>query len=155
MRTLVGSITVVIGVLVWGIVPMISHAGTSRPCGDGYIELNTKIPFVGQCIKKTADPSSDETTAGNAFWRLLGSMMKIAMTVVLVVAFIAILVGGVMIAAGGIKSDWLSWGKWLIVKVIFWLLLLGASWVILNLINPNFFKTESGAWLILWTLQLF
>ncbi len=126
------------------LLPLSVSAGTTRPCGDGYIELNTNIPFIGQCIKKTADPDSQEPTAGNSFGLLLGGLMKIAMTAVLIIAFLAVLIGGVMIAGGGMKSEWLSSGKKLIVSVILGILLLGVSGIILNVINPNFFKTESG-----------
>ncbi len=88
-----------------GLLPMSASAGTTRPCGDGYIELNTNIPFIGQCIKKTADPNSQEPTAGNSFGLLLGGLMRIAMTAVLIIAFMAVLVGGVMIAAGGATNE--------------------------------------------------
>lgn len=132
-----------------------AFAGTTRPCGEWYIELNTNIPFIGQCIKKIADPDPNEPTAGNAFGRLLGWLMRIAMTAVVIIAFLAILVAGVMIAAGGVKAEWLTSGKWLIVKVILGLLLLWASGIILNLINPNFFKTDSNPGLVLWNHNAF
>ncbi len=127
---------------------------SNAPCKKDEIRLNTSIPFIGQCIKKTANPNPNEATSGNAFSLLLGGLIRIAMTVVVIIWFMALLVAWVMIASGGVKSDRLSTGKWLIGKVLIWLLLLGASGIILNLINPNFFKTESGG-LIIWTTQLF
>lgn len=131
-------------IAVCSILPLTVLAVDNAPCAEWDIRLNTNIPFVWQCIKKTADPEPGEATAGNAFGLLLGGLMRIAMTAVLIIAFFAVLTGWVMIAAWGVKSEWLSGGKKLITKVILWILLLGVSGIILNVINPNFFKTESG-----------
>ena len=60
-------------------------------------------------------------------------------TVILLVCFMAILVGGVMISASGGSDSSAKKGKELIGKVIVAIALLGASGVILRLINPNFF----------------
>jgi hypothetical protein len=52
----------------------------------------------------------------------------------LIVSFLLIVIGGIMISTGNPK-----WGKDMIMKVIIGIALLGASGVILRLINPNFF----------------
>jgi len=52
----------------------------------------------------------------------------------LIVSFVLIIVGGIMIATGNPSG-----GKKMIMKVVVGIALLGASGVILRLINPNFF----------------
>jgi hypothetical protein len=47
---------------------------------------------------------------------------------------VLIIIWGIMISTGDP-----AWGKKLIIKVVMGIALLGASWVILRLINPNFF----------------
>jgi len=100
-------------------------------CG---VKLNTTIPFIGNCIETTAqDPTStiNETTA---FPTLVTALVKILVSVILIASFIMIVAGGVMWATGDAK-----WGKDMIVKVAIGLAVLGASGVILRLVNPNFF----------------
>ncbi len=158
MTKAVGWISLVCGI-VFACLPIGAFAAISCPPKDsqeakGYIYLNTNIPFVGQCIKKTADPDPNDSTAWNSFGLLLGGMMKIAMTVVLIIAFLAVLVAWVMMAAGWMDSGLVAKGKKLIISVVIGILLLGASGIILNLVNPNFFKTNSGG-LILRTVHAF
>lgn len=112
------------------------------------IMLNIHIPFVGRCIKKdvTAKQTADDpnnSTVGNVFPKLMWWMIRLVMTIIYIIGFLWILVGGFMIAASGadpsLKDKWKS----LIIMIIGWLILLWASGVILNLINPNFFGTDS------------
>jgi hypothetical protein len=103
-------------------------------CG---IELNTNVPFIGRCIEgSTGDVGDDEqaVTSEDAFPVLMGSLTQILVTIILIVSFVLIIVGGIMISTGN-----LSGGKSLIIKVVIGIALLGASGVILRLINPNFF----------------
>ena len=103
-------------------------------CG---IELNTDIPFIGKCIEYTsANRSTDEmnVTESTAFPILMGSLMKILITVILIVSFILIIVGGILIA-----TDNPSWGKKMIMKVVVGIAILWVIGVVLRLINPNFF----------------
>jgi len=103
-------------------------------CG---IQLNTSIPFIGNCIEdSTANkgPGETDVTWTTAFPTLMWSLTKILVTVILIVSFILIIVGGIMIATGNP-----SWGRKMIINVVIGIALLGASWVILRLINPNFF----------------
>ncbi len=103
-------------------------------CG---ISLNTSIPFIGKCIEsKTNYKSPDETsvTWETAFPVLMSSLTKILVTAILIVSFVLIVVWGIMIATGNP-----SWWKKMIIKVVVGIAILGASWVILRLINPNFF----------------
>ncbi len=100
-------------------------------CG---VKLNTTIPFIGNCIATTAqDPTStiNETTA---FPILVTALVKILISVILIASFVMIVAGGVMWSTGDAK-----WGKDLIIKVAIGLAILGASGVILRLVNPNFF----------------
>lgn len=103
-------------------------------CG---VSLNTSIPFIGKCIEsQTNYKSPDETsvTWETAFPVLMWSLTKILVTAILIVSFVLIVVWGIMISTGN-PSGW----KKLIIKVVVGIALLGASWVILRLINPNFF----------------
>lgn len=108
-------------------------------CG---IELNTNVPFIGKCIEDTADDVWwDETgvTADQAFPVLMWSLVRIMVTIILIVSFVLIVVGGIQIASAWSDSWAASSGRKLIMKVVIGIALLGASWVILRLINPNFF----------------
>lgn len=112
------------------------------------IMLNISIPFIWRCIKKNvnANQVSDDkgnSTVGNVFPKLMGGMIRLVMTIIYIVWFLGILVGWFMIAASGADPSLKEKGKSLIIMIIWWLILLGASGVILNLINPNFFWTDS------------
>ena len=105
-------------------------------CWKDEIELNTDIPWIwsGGCIKK-----KDATdTFGNLMW----SLMKIALNITVAVAFIALIASWVMISLSWANQS-TAW-KWkeLIKKVVLWIVLIWLSWLILNTINPNFFKTS-------------
>lgn len=113
-------------------------------CCEGIL-LSTNVPFIGQCIvyRKKSDPQQpvawlvvDETTA---FPRLMGWLSRILVSIILLVGFIGILIGGVMISASGGAEEGATKGRKIIGNVISALALLGASGVILRLINPNFF----------------
>ncbi len=90
------------------------------------------------CVSSQA---SGETTVTEetAFPILMGSLTKILVTIIILIGFIGILIGWVMITASWGSDSGASKGKELIWRVIIALALLGASWVILRLINPNFF----------------
>ncbi|MCF7835128.1 hypothetical protein K9M48_03670 [Candidatus Gracilibacteria bacterium] len=110
-------------------------------CG---IELNTVVPFIGDCIEMNGGTSDGNTTRVNpvnAFPRLMGGLSRILLTVILVFSFVMVIVGGVMIITGGIKGQEgnFTTGKKYIRQVVIGLILLGASGIILRLINPNFF----------------
>lgn len=100
-------------------------------CGT---KLNTKIPFIGDCIESSAQSSTSVVNEATAFPILVSSLVKILISVILIASFVLIVVAGVMIATGDAK-----WGKDMIIKVAIWLAILWASGVILRLINPNFF----------------
>lgn len=121
-------------------------SSSSWPCAEGDIVLNTNFPFLGRCISKSID--DDNTNLANVFPTLMWVLVRVLMTIILVSGVLLIIVWGLMIAGSGTKLTDLQKGKWLIIKVIIWLLLLGTSAMILNVINPNFFGTASqeGAW---------
>lgn len=97
-----------------------------------WIPLNTSIPFIGNCITKT---SNDGSAATNAFPTIIGAATRILVTVIMLVSFVMVVIGGIQWASGN-ASD----GKKMITKVATWFILLGLMWAILRLINPNFFK---------------
>ncbi len=111
-------------------------------CG---IKLNTVVPFIWDCIEMNNDdsaPSAGNTTrvnALNAFPILMWSLSKILVTAILIFSFVMVVVWWVMIISWWIdESNFKKW-KDIIYKVIMALALLWASWIILRLINPNFF----------------
>lgn len=107
-----------------------------------WISLNTNVPFVWNCISLRASSSVDTTqvTPTTAFPRLLWGLTKIVMTVILIFCFMAIIVGGVMISMWWADEWQATKGKDLIKHVVMALALLGASGVILRVINPSFFS---------------
>ena len=102
-------------------------------CG---IKLNTNVPFVGNCIETKVGA---QTTQLNAFPRLIGGMMRLLMNIILVMSLLMIVAGGVLMTTGGREKSNYSKGMDMIKKVAYGMALLGASGVILKLINPNFF----------------
>jgi len=113
-----------------------------KPCNAEWvccgIELNTNVPFIGKCIEdgsvENLSPDETKVTSSTAFPVLMWSLTKILVTIILIVSFVLIIIGGIMIATGDP-----GWGKKMIMKVVVGIALLGASGVILRLINPNFF----------------
>ncbi len=115
--------------------------GTCKSCSDEWvccgISLNTSVPFIGKCIeseKNYTSPGETWVTWEEAFPVLMWSLTKMLVTVILIVSFVLILIGGIMITTGNPSG-----GKKMIINVVIGIALLGASWVILRLINPNFF----------------
>jgi len=114
-------------------------------CG---IKLNTNVPFIGNCIQlkssndNTPDSTDPDITTVNettAFPILMQWLMKILVTVILVASFIILIAAWVMMSASGLKDEYFTTWRKMITWVIVALALLGASWVILRLVNPNFF----------------
>lgn len=110
-----------------------------------WVELNTDVPFIWKCIEMwtssstaSADGKTTNVNSLNAFPVLMWWLSKIMITVILILSFIAVIAGWVMMTGDGLMWSYSS-GKKLIFKVLAWLVLLGASWIILKLINPNFF----------------
>ena len=101
-----------------------------------WIKLNTCFPIVWDCIKTR---NWTWTTPINAFPRMMSALTKIAMSLVLVACFIAIIVAWIMRAWAWDDSSKRTEAKWLITKVAITILLLWFSGAILRLINPNFF----------------
>ena len=122
-----------------------------KPCSDKWvccgIELNTDVPFIGNCIEfgkkwEPAKAMGNETTVSQeeAFPKLMWWLMKILITIIILAGFVWILAWGVMISASGWSDESAGKGKKLIGRVIIAIAILGASGVILRLINPNFFQ---------------
>jgi len=100
------------------------------------IKLNTDIPWLSRdnCIKPD--------DAWNVFWKVMWGLMKLAINITVAVAFISLIVAGIMYSMSWVSQS--TAGKWkeLVKKVILWIILLWLSWIILHTINPNFFTTE-------------
>ena len=101
-------------------------------CANG-IKLNTCFPIIWDCIV------TGRTNAIQAFPTMIWALTKIAMALILIVCFIAVIVAGIIRAWSG--GDWskVKTAKSILMKVWITVLLLWFSWVILRLINPNFF----------------
>ena len=104
-----------------------SNATSQAQKGCEGIKLNTDIPFVGKCI-----PMDSQSEVFPIF---IGGLIKFMMSLLLLIGFICILIGGIMITMGKV-TEW----KNLIMKVIRALAAIGWSGVILKIINPNFFS---------------
>ena len=91
-----------------------------------WIKLNTCFPIIWNCIK-----SKDATSA---FPAMMWALAKIVVSLILVVCLILIIYAGILWAMDKPKDakEWLK-------RVAITILLLWFSWVILRLINPNFF----------------
>ena len=91
-----------------------------------WVKLNTCFPIIWNCIE-----SKDAT---GAFPTMMWALSKIIVSLILVVCFILIIYAGILWAMDKPK-DAKEWIK----AVAITILLLWFSWVILRLINPNFF----------------
>ncbi len=102
---------------------------------DKWIPLNTSMPFIGNCVRKTNGADPNDTAAISAFPTIISVATRMLVTVILLVSFIMIVVWWV---------QWAWWnaaaGKEKIKKVAIWFALLWMMWAILRLINPNFFQ---------------
>lgn len=101
-------------------------------CNCG-IKLNTRIPFIPQCIPYKGNAEINPT---NAFPVLMGALIRILLSVILVVSFWALIVWWVMMTIPGQYDTWKKLA-WKVIRVIASLAFLS---VILYLINPNFFR---------------
>jgi len=110
-------------------------------CPKGQVELNTDFPWIeGRCI----DPEKTTDIFGDMLWKL----MKLAINFTIAIAFLSLIWAGIMISTSGVSQN--TAGKWkeLLKKVIIGIVLLWLSWLILHVINPNFFKTDISYHLI-------
>lgn len=112
---------------------------TTCNCG---VKLNTDVPFIGRCLMygntNNTWLSWDTTTVNslNAFPILMGALMRLLVWVILIVCLWTIIVWWFMMTVPGQYDK----GKWLVRKVIYTIAALWSLWLILYLINPNFFK---------------
>lgn len=97
-----------------------------------WIELNTDFPIIWNCIHIK--------NVTGAFPTMIWALTKIIISIILVVCFIMVIVAWIMRASSWDKESGATKAKWLIMKVAITILLLWFSWVILKLINPNFFS---------------
>lgn len=118
-----------------------------KPC-SWWIRLNTNVPFIWNCImtKKWEGWSRvNETTTVSqetAFPYLISVLTKFLVWIIVLVAFSFIIVWGMKMTMEW-ASPWQykSW-KDMIIKAAVAIALLWMSWIILNAINPNIFKTQ-------------
>lgn len=106
------------------------------------VQLNTNIPGIWNkiCMWKWDEKNTTYVTTDDAFPKLMWALMKIVVAVIIAVGFIMIILGGLLITSSW--ADQSRYWRWkdMIIKVIIWIALLWLSWVILHMINPNFFK---------------
>lgn len=106
-----------------------------------WIQLNTVVPFIWDCIEMVASNRSDTTsvTSVTAFPILVQWLMKILMSAIMIFSFLMVIIAWLMMTTWAFSS-W-NFAKWktILKNVIISLILLGCSWLILSLVNPNFF----------------
>ena len=107
-----------------------------------WIQLNTIVPFIWDCIELNTDSHRWDTTAVTsitAFPLLMQWLMKILMSAIMVFSFLMVIIAGLMMTTWAFSNS--SFSKWknILKNVIISLILLWCSWLILSLINPSFF----------------
>lgn len=112
---------------------------TCKPCSNKdvccWVKLNTDVPFIWNCIELWSNNwDTGKITEQNAFPTLVAWLTKLLMTVILIVCFLVLIVAWVLWTTWDAKK-WKDLIKWVAIA----LALLWASWVILRLVNPNFF----------------
>lgn len=109
-----------------------------------WIKLNTNFPFIWDCIQTfdysgTNEDWTSKTTPINAFPKLMWALMNLLMTVILIMSLLMIVYSWVLMTTWWYSTSNYTKGIWLLSQVAKWMALLWASWVILKVINPNFF----------------
>ena len=107
-----------------------------------WIQLNTVVPFIWDCIEMDADSSRTDTTSVNsvtAFPILVQWLMKILMSAIMVFSFLMVIVAWLSMITWAFSSSGFTKWKTILKNVIISLILLWCSWLILSLINPSFF----------------
>ncbi len=99
------------------------------------IKLNTNFPIIWNCIST----GGGGTDARKVFPTMIWALTKIAMALIFIICFIMIIVAWIMWAWAGEDASQAKKAKDWIFRVAVTVLLLWFSWVILRLINPNFF----------------
>jgi hypothetical protein len=126
-------------IFVFGFLSLFAFAKWDTKTECRGIKLNTKVPFLWNCINVNDGTDGSSPTPLNAFPMLMWSMMNLLMTVIMVMSLLLIVYAWVLMtmewAPLKITQKWMD----IITKVATWLALLWASWVILKVINPNFF----------------
>ena len=106
-------------------------------CG---VKLNTVVPFIGDCIEMTNwNDTTQWVNQLNAFPYLMKWLTKILITAIMIFSIIIVIVAWFLMSTS-VANEWnYKKGTELLKKVIICLILLWCSWLILKLINPNFF----------------
>ncbi len=108
------------------------------------IQLNTDMPFIGDkigdCTGENGATGYWKVTEENAFPQLIWWMSKLTISFIIIFSFLFLVAGGILISLSWADQSMYSKWKEMILKVIIWIALLGLAWVILHIINPNFFK---------------
>ena len=94
-----------------------------------WVKLNTCFPIIWDCIW---DDDGEDST--NVFPTMIWALTTIITSLILVVCFILVIYAGILWASDKPKE-----AKPILQKVAITILVLWFSWVILKLINPNFF----------------
>ncbi len=102
-------------------------------CG---IKLNTNFPGIWTCISFGKNGNTNPT---NVFQKTIWTFTKLIMSIILVACFVMIIIAWIMRAWAWEDSSQKTKAKKLIERVAITILLIWFSWVILRIINPNFF----------------
>lgn len=130
--------------ITWETKPNESH--TRCICDPNYkccwIQLNTVVPFIWDCIELDTNSSRWDTTSVNsvtAFPVLMQWLMKLLMSAIMVFSFLMVIVAWLMMTTWAFSNSSFTKWKTILKNVIISLILLWCSWLILSLINPSFF----------------
>ena len=107
-----------------------------------WIQLNTVVPFIWDCIEMNTNSSRWDTTSVTsvtAFPILVQWLMKILMSAIMVFSFLMVIIAWLSMITWAFGWSWYNKWKTIIKNVIISLILLWCSWLILSLINPSFF----------------
>ena len=107
-----------------------------------WIQLNTVVPFIWDCIEMdtdSTDPNTTNVTSVTAFPILMQWLMKILMSAIMIFSFLMVIVAWLSMTTWAFGGSGFTKWKTIIKNVIISLILLWCSWLILSLINPSFF----------------
>lgn len=105
-----------------------------------WVKLNTVVPFIWDCIEMT---NGNDTTQWvnqlNAFPYLMKWITKILITAIMIFSIIIVIAAWFLMSTSVASEG--NYKKWveLLKNVLICLILLWCSWLILKLVNPNFF----------------
>ena len=117
---------VMTGMLLLNSPAMAAEPATSSKCEFGSFEM--PLPGFSGCI---------DTTAENGFVPYINLIVKLFLGIIVAAGVIAVVIGGYIYMTAGGNASQVDKAKTVITSAIFGIALALASWIILDLINPQ------------------